>query len=127
MATQPITGEVRAFPGPPLAAVALFAERLLARHGAHEIAAAVEVLVDVLDLLGGDPDAEDDDPDGETGDEEDGNFSEDEPATAFTSMGKRAGCNVGDPGEVADGTRPVCQLCPASAGLFCPVNLARTN
>ena len=62
MATQPITGEVRAFPGPPLAAVALFAERLLARHSAQEIAEAVEVLVDVLDLLGGDPEVEEDDP-----------------------------------------------------------------
>jgi hypothetical protein len=63
MATQQTTGEVQAFPGPPQAAVALFAERLLARHSAHEIAEAVEVLIDVLDMLGGDAELEDDDPD----------------------------------------------------------------
>jgi hypothetical protein len=35
------------------------ATRLLSRHSPHEIAEAIEVLVDVLDLLGGDPDKED--------------------------------------------------------------------
>lgn len=43
----------------PPAAAALLAQRLLNRHSAHEIAEAVEVLIDVLDLLGGDPDLED--------------------------------------------------------------------
>ena len=42
----------------PPAAAAIVAQRLLIRHSAHEIAEAVEVLVDLLDLLGGDPEAE---------------------------------------------------------------------
>jgi hypothetical protein len=79
-----------------MAAVALFAERLLARHSVHEIAEAIEVLVDVLDMLGGDPEAE------ETGDEQDGSFAEDEPATCFATMGSGPGCDIADGGEDSD-------------------------
>ena len=49
---------------PPAAASLIFA-RLLNRHSPAEIAAAVEILIDVLDLVDGDADAEDDDPCGE--------------------------------------------------------------
>lgn len=42
----------------PPEAAALIARRLLNKHSAHEIAEAVEVLIDVLDLIGGDPDVE---------------------------------------------------------------------
>jgi hypothetical protein len=38
---------------------ATIASRLLSRHSPHEIAEAIEVLVDVLDMLGGDAEAED--------------------------------------------------------------------
>lgn len=46
------------------------AAALLERHSAQEIADAIEVLIDVLDALGGDPDLEDDDPAGQA--DEDG-------------------------------------------------------
>ena len=46
-------------PALPPAAAARIASTLLNRHSAGEIAAAIEILIDALDLLGGDPDAED--------------------------------------------------------------------
>lgn len=51
---------------PPTRAHSL-ATALLERHSAQEIADAIEVLIDVLDALGGDPDLEDDDPAGRRG------------------------------------------------------------
>jgi hypothetical protein len=44
--------------GFPPAAAAHIAGQLLNRHSPHEIAEAVEVLLDVLNLMGGDPEAE---------------------------------------------------------------------
>lgn len=76
MATQPIAGEVVAIPGLPPMAAAHAAARLLNRHSAQEIAEAIEVLVDLLDCLGGDPEAEDDDPPEQVGDEEDAAWTE---------------------------------------------------
>jgi hypothetical protein len=74
MATTPLEGTPSpvTFPNqfPPVAA-AHIAGQLLNRHSPHEIAEAVEVLLDVLNLMGGDPDAEDDDPDEVAGDEGD--------------------------------------------------------
>jgi hypothetical protein len=55
----------------PHAATALIAKRLLGQHSPTEIAEAITVLIDVLDIIGGDPDAEDDDPDEVQGDERD--------------------------------------------------------
>lgn len=46
-------------PAFPPAAAALIASRLLGKHSAGEIGAAIEILIDVLDLMGGDPDRED--------------------------------------------------------------------
>ena len=46
-------------PAFPPAAAALIASRLLDKHSAGEIGAAIEILIDVLDLMGGDPDRED--------------------------------------------------------------------
>ena len=42
----------------PPAAAARIAGSLLNRHSPHEIAEAIEILLDVLDLMGGDPDVE---------------------------------------------------------------------
>ena len=55
----------------PAAATALIAKRLLARHKPREIADAIEVLVDLLDLMGGDADAEDNGDAEQAGDEQD--------------------------------------------------------
>ncbi|MEO7737939.1 MAG: hypothetical protein ABIS10_01405 [Novosphingobium sp.] len=70
----------------PLAATAHIAGQLLNRHSPHEIAEAVEVLLDVLNLMGGDPDAED------ATDAED-DFSISPQALDFTTG---AGCEVAD-------------------------------
>ena len=64
MATDTNTGGIRPVTLPnhfPPAAAALIAARLLNKHSPGEIAEAVEILVDVLDLIGGDPDLDDDD------------------------------------------------------------------
>ena len=55
----------------PPAASARIAGKLLNWHSAHEIAEAITVLIDVLDLMGGDPDAEESDPPEANGDERD--------------------------------------------------------
>jgi hypothetical protein len=57
----------------------------LSRHSPHEIAEAVEVLIDVLDLLGGDPDAED------------CTDAEDDFALSPNAEGFGANCASGDP------------------------------
>lgn len=54
-------GIVESFPGVPPAAASRLAAKLLNKHSAHDIAEAIEVLIDVLDLLGGDADAEEGD------------------------------------------------------------------
>lgn len=74
MATRPIDTATAAVIRPdrfPPAAAAHVAGKLLNRHSAHEIAEAIEVLVDLLDLLGGDPDLEDNGDAEEAGDEKD--------------------------------------------------------
>jgi len=53
----------------PPAAAARLAGKLLNRHSPHEIAEAVTILIDVLDLIGGDPDAQEDNPLEADGDE----------------------------------------------------------
>ena len=55
----------------PPAAAARIAAKVLNRHSAREIADAIDVLMDVLDLIGGDPDAEESDPSEANGDERD--------------------------------------------------------
>lgn len=55
-------GVLHHFPTKPLHSIAA---SLLERHSAQEISDAIEVLIDVLDALGGDPDLEDDDPAGQ--------------------------------------------------------------
>jgi len=82
------------FPHPPLAAGRL-ASRLLLRHSPHEISEAIEVLVDLLDLLGGDPDAEEDDPAGQC--------DEDGVNTALAlACGGGPGCLISDPDMAVD-------------------------
>lgn len=51
-------GIIERIPGMPPATAARMAAKILNRHSAHEIAEAIELLIDVLDILGGDPDAE---------------------------------------------------------------------
>ena len=66
MATNPIGGTLPSVTTSDHfspAAAALMAARLLDKHSPHEIAEAVEILIDVLDLIGGDPDAEEDNED----------------------------------------------------------------
>ena len=74
MASQPIGGESATVIYPdrfPPAAAARIAFKLLNRHSPNEIADAIEIMMDVLDFMGGDPDAEDADPAEATGDERD--------------------------------------------------------
>lgn len=80
----------------PPAAVALISARLLNKHSAHEIAEAIEILIDVLDLLGGDPDVE------ANGDEEDGTGAEDEEG-GHTFYASGPGCAISDPDVEHDG------------------------
>lgn len=84
------------FPHPPLAAGRL-AAKLLNRHSPHEIAEAITILIDVLDLLGGDPDLE------PNGDELDGTGAEDDfcPQKAPRSL-QGPGCPLADPDEAVD-------------------------
>ena len=51
-------GIIERIPGMPPATAARLAAKILNRHSPHEIAEAIELLIDVLDILGGDPDAE---------------------------------------------------------------------
>ncbi len=70
------------------------ATALLARHSAQEIADAVEVLIDVLDALGGDPDLEDNDPAGQR--DEDGVNTLTNDMSFLCDTGP--GCPISDPG-----------------------------
>lgn len=59
MATQPITGEVRAFPAaPPMPAVA----RILSRFDRPALEGFIAVAIELIDTLDGEADTEDDDP-----------------------------------------------------------------
>jgi len=63
MAINELPGELSAVITPdqfPPSAAALIAARMLNRHSPGEIAQAIEVLIDVLDMVGGDPDLEED-------------------------------------------------------------------
>lgn len=81
-----------AFSYPPLAAGRL-AAKLLSRHSPHEIAEAIEILVDVLDLLGGDSEAEDNgDHEGSDGDDSDHAWLE---WASLNAAGRRANNNTG--------------------------------
>lgn len=75
----------------PPAAAALIAARLLNKHSPHEISEAIEILMDVLDLIDGDPDVE------LNGDEQDGTGAEDEEG-GHTVYAAGPGCEISDPG-----------------------------
>jgi hypothetical protein len=79
------------------------AATLLNRHSATEIAEAMEVLVDVLDLLDGDPDVE------RNGDELDGSYDAEDEFEEYSlrHTDPGAGCPVSDPGGCEhDGREP---------------------
>lgn len=60
------------FPGTlPPAVIQRIASEMVNRHSPHEIAEAITILIDLLDLLGGDPDAEDSEAHEAAGDEVD--------------------------------------------------------
>lgn len=66
MATRPIGADSAYVITPhqfPPAGAALIAARILNKHSPSKIAEAVEILIDVLDLVGGDPDLEEDNED----------------------------------------------------------------
>ncbi len=95
----------------PDAAAARAAGKLLNLHSPAEIASAIEVLIDLLDTLGGDPDLEETD-------------AEDSFAISHIARGNAAGagCPIADPGGVtcsedepdmwgfADGDGPGCPI-----------------
>jgi len=84
------------FPHPPMAAGRL-AARLLNRHSPHEIADAITVLIDVLDLLGGDSDLE------PNGDELDGTGAEDDFCRQKAPRSLQGpGCPLADPDMAVD-------------------------
>lgn len=104
MATVPLSPEsahvIQSSHFPP-AAAGRMAAALLNRHSPHEIAEAIEVLVDVLDLMGGDADTE------ANGDELDGTNAEDEEVTAGGYGQGGPGCPIADPGACEhDGREP---------------------
>lgn len=73
----------------PPARASRLATILLNRHSPGEIAEAIEILIDVLDLMGGDPDAEETD-------------AEDSFSLSWIAKGNGGGpgCPIGDPGGV---------------------------
>ncbi len=86
-------GAIERFTTPvPPAAVS----RVLARFDRPALEGFIAVALDLLDLADGDPDLE------ETGDEQDGSLSEEEPAARFAEMGNGPGCDLADPDEGID-------------------------
>ena len=69
---------------------------ILSRFDRPTLEAFLTVAVDLLDLADGDPDIE------ETGDDQDGSLSEEEPAARFAEMGNGPGCDVADTDEGID-------------------------
>ena len=119
MATNPVIGLDKF----PPAAASRVAAALLNRHSAGEIAEAVTVLIDVLDLMGGDPDLEtqaiEDDftpmpsgidfgpgceiSDAAEEDDDPGQCTEDEASSGNPFFGMRGpGCTISDPAEDDD-------------------------
>ena len=74
-------------PAFPPAAAALIAARLLDRHSPGEIGAAIDILIDVLNLMGGDPEAE-------TGDDLEDDFALSPIAIRYAERGP--GCAISD-------------------------------
>ena len=85
-------GAIELFPNLPPAAATHIAAKLLNKHSPHEIAEAIEVLIDVLDMLGGDPDRED-----ATDLEDDFSLS-----ALAVALSPGPGCKISDPGEEDD-------------------------
>jgi hypothetical protein len=107
-------GQLANFPNPlPIAAAGRFAGLLLGKHSPSEIAAAVDILMDLLDIIEGDPDTENDDPAeaDDFGEEDDhsGQMDEDECNTGSGEHWEQgthyggAGCPISDPGGLDRG------------------------
>lgn len=70
--------------------------RILGRYSREELAMFVTVAIDLMDLAEPDTELE------PTGDEQDGQFAEDEPAARFAVTKDGPGCIVADPDMAAD-------------------------
>jgi hypothetical protein len=87
----------------PPAAAARFAAKLFNRHSPGEIAEAITVLIDVLDLMGGDPDDEPDDPPEGNGDERDMSWPQRIAQQCVSSAAGSEDDEDDDPDEMDDG------------------------
>lgn len=90
-------GQIAQFPNSlPLPAVARVASLMINRHSPGEIAAAIDILMDLLDFVGGDPDTE------SNGDELDGSGAEEEDTPPSDYGDFQPGCSLSDPAEEDD-------------------------
>lgn len=74
--------------------------RTLSRYKRPQLEGFIEIAINLLDFVDGDPDREDDDPREDDGDAQDGNFAEDDFAR-FNTLGlweHGPGCPISDPG-----------------------------
>ena len=98
-------GQLVSFPtNLPPAAISRIAGRMVTRYSPSEIGDAIELLMDLLDCLGGDPDLEETDPpeddDPKEQDDDSGQATEDEVSYDDRGFGMRGpGCPISDPGE----------------------------
>lgn len=86
-------GQIVKFPTElPRAAISRIAGRMVTKYSPREIGDAIELLMDLLDFLGGDPDAE-------TGNDAEDDFAFSGIAQQFLDRGP--GCPVSDAGDIA--------------------------
>ena len=125
MADADLTGGIRPVTYPsqiPNAAAARIAGKLLNRHSPHEIAEAVEVLIDVLDMLGGDPDAE------LGGDEQDASGDESDYSVAGWTPGRHgAPCEDDEDDDPAEEDNEDCDDRSEGEPMFGRRDCARLN
>ena len=88
-------GALERIPAPPVPPAAV--SRVLARFDRPALEGFIAVALDLLDLADGDSDQED------AGDEEDGDFAEDEPCARFEWQGDGPGCISADDDTEDDG------------------------
>jgi hypothetical protein len=76
--------------------------RILSRYPREKLAAFIAVAIDLLDTLDGDADLEPGGDDELTGDEQYGDFSEDDAAPRFALIEAGPGCVISDPDSAVD-------------------------
>ena len=80
--------------------------RILSRFDRASLAGFISIAIDLLDLADGDADLEETGDDELTGDESDGNFSEDDAAPRFALIEHGPGCIIADNDFEHDGQEP---------------------